>query len=85
MGKTSKLKSFFNWRFQFFVIVLFIIIIRALEIRLPSITRSFWEDEIHHNYLILWADNLYQLLKHIGAQSQPFLDYFLRKIVWIDE
>ncbi len=82
MKISIKSKDIFNFRYYLLFIALIAILLRALEVRLPSITRALWEDEIHHNYLILWADNLYKILEYMGAQSQPFLDYFLRKIVW---
>ncbi len=56
--------------------------LRALELRLPAMTRPFWEDEVHHNDSILGSRSLLDLREHVGPQNQPLLEYALRKLVW---
>ena len=59
-----------------------LLVIRGLELRLPQITRGFWEDEAHHNYPVLAATGLWDLQARLWSQFQPMLDFFLRKYFW---
>lgn len=61
-----------------------VLLLRAVELRIPEITRPFWEDEIHHNEPILASPTLTALSEHnmMIAQSQPLLDFVVRKFFW---
>ncbi len=58
--------------------------VRALELRVPQMTRPFWEDEIHHNEPVLSSASTWQL-RHRGSfhmMYQPLLDFWTRKAFW---
>ncbi|MGK5089194.1 hypothetical protein WDW86_16710 [Bdellovibrionota bacterium FG-2] len=61
---------------------LLLLLTRALELRLPQITRGFWEDEAHHNYPVFASTDLWDLRAKLWSQFQPMLDFFLRKYFW---
>lgn len=66
------------------MLLLGLLLVVSLERRLPQLQRPFWEDEVHHNFAILRAKNLFDLRWSIQAQQQPLLDYALRKVVWFN-
>lgn len=79
--RTVRLRPEFLW-WAAAAALLLVLAVRGLELRLPGMARPFWEDEIHHNYAILNARHLRALLWNISTQSQPVLDYALRKVAW---
>jgi hypothetical protein len=54
----------------------------SLFYRLPNFTKSFWEDEVHHNYPILARDSIKGMISDLGPQYQPLLEYLFRRIFW---
>jgi hypothetical protein len=56
--------------------------LRAAERTWPEMTRPFWQDECKHNYAILDASSLTDMLARIGYMSQPALDHALKRVVW---
>ena len=63
--------------------ILFILSIRALELRLPNLMEDFHDAELLNNYYILFSTHIRSLLIYIAPTFQTFLDFFIRKIVWI--
>jgi hypothetical protein len=62
----------------------FVLVLRALELRLPGMTRPFWQDEIHHNEPVLASPTL-QALRHNAmylSMFQPLFDFWTRKVFW---
>jgi len=59
--------------------ILAILLFRALELRLPGITRNFWQDEMQHNFAVIHPTHLKWMLQLVSSMQQPFLDFFLRK------
>lgn len=61
-----------------------LLLVRALELRMPGMSRPFWEDEIHHNAPILSTGTVGELLDHrdFRMMCQPLLDSVLRQQLW---
>jgi len=61
-----------------------LLVVRALDLRVPEMTRPVWEDEVHHNYVILASADMGQL-RHNSRylfQYQPLFDFWTRKTLW---
>ncbi len=61
-----------------------LLVVRALELRIPEMTRPFWEDEVHHNHTILASADIEQL-QHNGRylfMYHPLFDFWTRKAFW---
>ncbi len=58
--------------------------VRALELRIPEMTRPLWEDEIHHNESLLSSADMKALADNgmFVFMYQPLLDFWLRKAFW---
>ena len=61
-----------------------LLVVRALELRVPEMTRPFWEDEVHHNHTILASADMGQLRHNYRYlfQYQPLFDFWTRKTFW---
>jgi hypothetical protein len=61
-----------------------VLLMAALEARLPEMTRPVWQDEIHHNEPIVDAATLAELDQSAMYRSmmQPKLDFASRKLFW---
>ena len=78
----SSMRHWFRWRHAAVAITLLILLLASLDFRLSQFTHPYWEDEIHHNFEILEAGSLSELLSRIRFQCQPALDQVLRKWFW---
>jgi hypothetical protein len=60
------------------------LLVGALELRLPKMTRPIWEDEVHHNEIVLAAHSIAEFDDSgmYRSQMQPKLDFAMRKLVW---
>ncbi|MEK7477724.1 MAG: hypothetical protein AAB152_19060 [Candidatus Coatesbacteria bacterium] len=59
-----------------------LLVVRALQVRVPQLARPFWNDECVHSAAILRAPSLRLLPKYISYTSQPVLESALRREVW---
>jgi hypothetical protein len=61
-----------------------LLVVRALELRVPEMTRPFWEDEVHHNHTILASADMRDLQQHHMYLSMyhPLFDFWARKVFW---
>ncbi len=66
------------------VFLALLLLVRALELRIPEMTRPFWEDEIHHNEPVLASADMtaFEHKYMFRAMYQPKLDFWLRHEVW---
>jgi hypothetical protein len=72
-----------SWLYLAGIGILAMLFFHALELRLPGITKNFWQDEMQHNFSVIHPTHLKWMLQLISSQQQPFLDYFLRKYFWV--
>ena len=61
-----------------------LLVVRALELRVPEMTRSFWEDEVRHNHAILASADMREFRQRgeYVAMYQPLFDFWARKAFW---
>jgi hypothetical protein len=61
-----------------------VLLLRALELRLPEMSRPVWEDEVHHNEVVLSSPDMAALEKSsvYRVMFQPKLDFWLRHELW---
>ncbi len=63
-------------------VVAFILLSMGVLYRSSGLQYHMWEDEVHHNEVILKSHSLMELRKDLCSQSQPILEYAIRKLVW---
>jgi hypothetical protein len=66
------------------VVLGLLLLLRALELRLPEMTRPVWQDEVHHNEPVLSSPDMAALEKSAvyRVMFQPKLDFWLRHEIW---
>jgi hypothetical protein len=58
------------------------VLLGALALRVPALWRQYHIDEAHHLLIALDGNGFGQLRRAIAEDSQPMLDYALRRWVW---
>jgi hypothetical protein len=73
-----------RWLYALVTLLALLLLVRALEVRLPEMTRPFWEDEIHHNEPIVATHSIAELNRHplFIWEFQPVFDYAVRQVFW---